>query len=621
MVLYTGVWLGVFLLQHAFILIFAGAHGVTTTGVLVALACDLLWAVVISAFLGLLQDKAAIWQRLASWALITALAVFLVVSFGFAKLYQRSFSLAFVRLDTASIWKENFVSGLYELSWPHLLLLVLTLLILGLGGRRRFKRTVLNLRPATQLTTVAAAVFGIIAMAGLWRNADGLFFNPLQAAFQQKPKAAAMADLNLAEDDLIPSLESPEPAPFVRPVSVNRVGRRNVIFYYLESTPFSVIGKKIQGKEITPNLNRLSEASLFFTRHYANFPLSINAFYNSFCSAYALPDGAWISLALPDFKVPCLSEILGGEGYRAIALHAGYLGYAKQKRFMQKRGFSTMMDAETIKKPPYEKGMGPWGAADERSMIRPLTEFARADTAKPFLALLFAFAPHHPYDMPDNFADLIEHDNSLKKSQLRFFNSMHYADTAFGDVFSALEKSGILKDSIMIVFGDHGEAFYEHPGNYNHPFYLYEENIHVPLMIYIDGVKHQRINRVTSHVDILPTVLALLALESKRSKLHVGRSMLAGGSQTLAHLQAYWQDEYSGIVDARYKYIRKETGASELYDLTQDAGEKQNLIHTRQEVTNAYKAMTEKAFAQKKAYYKKHGNYELTRFNPKTQDK
>jgi phosphoglycerol transferase MdoB-like AlkP superfamily enzyme len=382
-----------------------------------------------------------------------------------------------------------------------------------------------------------------------------------------------------------------------------------------------MIGRKIAGKEVTPNLNRLREHSLYFSRHYANFPLSINAFYNAFCGAYALPDGAWVSLALPDFKVECLSEILKKQQYRTLALHAGYLGYAKQKRFMQNRGFDLMIDAEKIKKPPYDKGMGPWGAADERSMIKPLTEFAQADKEKPFMAVLFAFAPHHPYNMPDDFPALFESDEGLRRGERKFLNSLHFADFAFGEILSALEKSGVLKDSILIAFGDHGEAFYEHRGNYNHPFFIYEENIHVPLFIYADGVRPQNIDRVTSHVDILPTVLDYLGMEQSLTQLHAGRSMLKGGAQTLAHIQAFWNEEYSGIVDHRYKFIRKETGARELYNLSSDPAETQNLAGNQVELTETYASLTEKAFAQKRAYYKKYGNYELTRFKPSSQDK
>lgn len=610
----------VFLFFHVFILIFVGA--VRTVGfaeVLRAFGADAAWSSLIALILVSAQRLVPVWRNLAEIFSVGLITLFLVVSFGFAKLYERPFSLGFVRTDTASIWKENIISGLYELGWPHLLL------FLGCAGLMLLASLKARAAQWPRRSHVALTIVGAVGALVLggynWGAQPSLISNPLSAALASRPADPLRADVALRDDDIIPALDSPELSSILPTIEVTRAGRRNVILYFLESTPMSVLGQSIQGKELTPNLNRLAQRSLLFTRHYANFPLSINAFYNAFCSAYALPDGAWISLALPDFPVPCLSEILVAEGYGAIALHAGYLGYAKQKRFMQKRGFAQMLDAETIKKAPFEKGMGPWGAADERAMIKPLVSFVQQKPDQPFLAVMFAFAPHHPYNVPDDFPPYIESDGDLKKSQIRFYNSLHFADDAFGEIVSALEEKGLLRNSILIVMGDHGEAFYQHPGNYNHPFFLYEENIHVPLMIYVDGVVPQRSSRVTSHVDILPTVLDLLRLERKLSPLHVGQSMLRRGPQSLAHVQAYWQDEYSGIVGERFKYIRKGNGGEELFDLHQDAAEKQNLAAIKPEVTGSYRTLTEKAFAQKKAYYKKHGNYDLTRFNPATQDK
>jgi len=608
---FFSLWLALFATYHIFVLVFAGTGVLSAGSCLHAFLADCGWAGLLGAVFAALRLRAWRWPvRLA----YTVLILFLVVAFGFARLYQRPFSFAFVRLDTGTIWKENLVSGLYELGLAHLVLAVACAAILFWQSR-----SAVALGRRGWAVGFSSATL-LVVLHWLSPAEPQLIANPLSAAFSRRAEATAMVGVDLADNDLLPSLESAELTRALPQVNVQRIEGRNVILYYLESTPFSVIGKRVQDKEVTPHLNRLSERSLFFTRHYANFPLSINAFYNSFCSAYALPDGAWISLVLPDFKVPCLSEVLGKEGYRAAALHAGYLGYAKQKRFLERRGFSLMMDAETLKKPPYDKGMGPWGAADERAMIQPLAEFASRDK-NPFVALLFAFAPHHPYNMPDGFTETFGPEPGMKKSQVRYLNSLHFADQAFGEILAALESKGILRNSILVVFGDHGEAFYEHPGNYNHPFFLYEENIHVPLMIYFDGVEAQHIARVTSHVDILPTVLDLLGKEKLRSPLHVGQSMLRGGAQSLAHLQAYWQEEYSGIVDAQFKYIRKETGAHELFDLLQDAGEQQNLAQSRPELVTRYQSLTARAFAQKKRYYQKHAGYELTRFNPASQDK
>ncbi len=608
------LWFSPFIAYHAFILVFLGPGAATPSWR--DLAANLLggaaWAVFFASLQsGVLQTKFRKWVL---GGIFLFVSLFLFVAFGFAKLYERPFTWAFIRTDSLSIWRENFVSGLYEIGLPHLALLGVLVVLFFLIARRGIRQ------PRRQvLVQGSAALAGIILSIVLQPRPPGLISNPLSASFGGKAKAA-ISSVAVSGDDVIPELDAPG-GGYVSPVALPRGKKKNIILYFLESTPYSVIGKKIQGKELTPNLNKLKEKSLFFKRHYANVPLSINAFYNVHCSAYALPDGAWISLALPDFPVPCLSQLLKKQGYRTVGLHAGYLGYAKQKRFMQKRDFDLLMDAETVKKPPYAKGMGPWGAADERALIKPLGDFVAADAAQPFLAELFAFAPHHPYDMPEDYPELLGEDAGFKKQQRNFFNSIHFADDAFGTLIAELEKKGLMKDTILIAFGDHGEAFYEHRGNYNHPFFIYEENIHVPLFVWYDGIKPGEVGRVTSHVDVLPTVLDLLDLKRLTSPMHVGRSMLQGGPETVAHLQAYWQEEFSGIVDARYKFIRKETGARELFDLGADPAETQNLADKLPEVAGLYNQLTEKAFAQKKAYYKKYGNYELVRFKPSSQDK
>jgi len=614
------LWLIPLWLQRAAILLSAPQSNTPWPAVALALVADLATAVLLETAARALLSQNRTRSTIILVILYSFFIVFLLVAFGFARLYERPFAWSFMRIDSLTIWKENFVSGLYELGWAHFALvsvLVITITVIALQAKRAFplSRKALALRVLGSLG-ILFLVFFLTPQGNL-----SLVQNPFTAAFVRAARIVPLQDGKVSENDLTPSLFAIDAAPALPAVDVARKRGKNVILYFLESTPFSAIDKKIGGKELTPNLNRLKEKSIFFERHYANVPLSINAFYNAFCGAYALPDGAWISLALPDFPVECLSQILGKQGYRSLALHAGYLGYAKQKRFMQKRGFGQMLDAEKIKQPPYDAGMGPWGAADERAMVRPLVDFVKQDKTRPFLAVLFAFAPHHPYNKPDDFPEFTAATAEFKKGQRRFFNSLHFADFAFGEILRELKNAGVLDNTLVIAFGDHGEAFYEHKGNYNHPFFIYEENIRVPLFIYYDGIKPQHVSRITSHVDILPTVLDLLALSDLQTPLHAGRSMLKGGAQTQAHLQAYWQDEVSGIVDQRYKFMRKGTGELELYDLKEDAAEQHNLAAKLPELAAEYNAATEKAFLQKRAYYKKYGNYDLVRFNPASQDK
>lgn len=593
------LWLTVFLVYRGFIFFTSGLGQLELSHIALGLSGDVVCALFFAAL-----------PRL--FVLYVAFGAFILTAYGFAELYQRPFTWDFVRLDSFSIWKENFISAIYEFRPKHFALLVVYCALVWLIAR-------LARGEKTRWRWLIAGGVGVVITIVLQKPPVSLFLNPLTVSFSINKIKATRGPI-ISNDDLIPEGLSPNPLPYLQPIKLVRK-KRNIILYFLESTPASALGKSVGGNEITPNLNRLRDHSLYFERHYANFPLSINAFYNAFCSAHALPDGAWISNVLPDFPVPCLSQILKKEGYRTIALHAGYLGYAKQKRFMQNRGFDAMLDAETIKHPPYDKGMGPWGAADERAILQPLKDFIEKDSSKPFLAVIFHFAPHHPYNKPDGFPDVVAATENLKNSQRRFYNSLHFADHAFGTIISGLESAGHMQNSILVAFGDHGEAFYEHKGNFNHPFFIYEENIHVPFFIVAPGLTPQRLSRVSSHVDILPTVLDLLDLQKHSSPLHVGRSLLQGGPQTLAHLQVFWQEEYSGVVDQRYKFIRKETGDEQLFDLQSDPHETQNLAGEKTDLASAYRELTLRAFAEKRAYYKKYANYELTRFKPSSQDK
>ena len=559
-----------------------------------------------------------------SGGLAFVIAFAATISFGFAKLYQRPFHLSFIRLDSASIWSENLISAYSEAGWVHLGLFVyFTAMSIYLAQKNNASRAVdhLSLKMAGTLFVTFMALMMLHFKP--WVSHE-LAQNFLLSSFSHQSSRLALKNQdNDAQTQLtIPLLASPVAQKTHENIKIERKRNQNIILYFLESTPHSILDKQVEGRDLTPNLNALARKSIRFERHYANFPLSINSFYSAFCSAYPLPDGAWISLVLPDFQVKCLSEILHEENYRNIILHAGYLGYAKQKRFLKNRKIDLMEDAQTLKRPPFTKGMGPWGAADERAMIAPLKSFIKAGGAKPFFATLFAFAPHHPYNQPENYPVNFSATSGVKASQIRYFNSLHFADFALGEILRSLESDKLLDNTILIIMGDHGEAFYEHRGNYNHPFFLYEENIHVPMLIYSKNLNSQTASFVTSHVDILPTILDLLDLRNKITPLHVGRSMLQGNISRVAHIQAYWQEEYSGIVTQNYKYILKENGLSaELFDLQKDPNEKNNLAEARKDLNQLFKARTVEAFAAKRNYYKQYGKYNLTRFNPASQDR
>ena len=66
-------------------------------------------------------------------------------------------------------------------------------------------------------------------------------------------------------------------------------------------------------------------------------------------------------------------------------------------------------------------------------------------------------------------------------------NALHEGDAALGQLLSGLRARQIDDDTLVVVFGDHGEAFGEHPGNFAHTLFIHEENVRVPYVIAAPG--------------------------------------------------------------------------------------------------------------------------------------
>lgn len=105
--------------------------------------------------------------------------------------------------------------------------------------------------------------------------------------------------------------------------------------------------------------------------------------------------------------------------------------------------------------------------------------------------------------------------------------SCNFVDYAFGKFIDKLEKTGLLDNSILIVYGDHGAGltnnddikrlYQENKIEYTE-FEDYTKDIHIPFGIKIPGLEnHINIKRAVSKIDIKPTILDLLREEDKFS--------------------------------------------------------------------------------------------------------
>jgi hypothetical protein len=340
---------------------------------------------------------------------------------------------------------------------------------------------------------------------------------------------------------------------------------RNVVLVSLESTAAQYLGLYGAAPDVAPHLSNLARAGVVFENTYAVYPESIKGLWSVLCSrAPALDARARDSAALP---CQSIAAELGAHGYRTALFHSGRFGYLGMDAVIQNRGYDVLADAGDIGG-ARESSFG----IDEPSTVAAILRWVDQEPrGRPFFVTYLPIAGHHPYESPEGgpFPDRDEFG--------RYRNALHYGDAALGGLRSGLEARGLDANTLWIVFGDHGEAFGQHDGNYGHTFQLFEENVHVPFVIAMPGriAEPLRTKRVVSLIDTAPTILDLLGCE--RPAGYEGASMLDGRARIALFFTDY-SLALAGLRDGPRKIVRDlGSGRSRWFDVEHDPAETRDL--------------------------------------------
>jgi len=149
-----------------------------------------------------------------------------------------------------------------------------------------------------------------------------------------------------------------------------------------------------------------------------------------------------------------------------------------------------------------------WGVSDEDMFLRGITEIDHLTEKGPVFAFLQSLNNHAPYELPPPapFKDITGPASLIPR-----LNGLRYADWALGRFFAEAGKKPWFKKTLFIIYGDHAFAF-------QRPKALLDlTRQHIPLLVYYPGDTRpsgQVIHAVGSEVDILPTILGLLKIDS-----------------------------------------------------------------------------------------------------------
>ena len=198
----------------------------------------------------------------------------------------------------------------------------------------------------------------------------------------------------------------------------------------------------------------------------------------------------------------------------------------------------------------------------------------------PWFAWIHIWDPHAPYLPPEDFLKSYPTDP--------YAGEVAYVDSELGKLRDFLEVNRMADNTIMVLTGDHGEAFGEH-GEERHGYFAYNTTLWIPLVITGPGVKASRIDEYVCHIDIFPTLCAMLEASPPDNLQGISLLPLMQGRKIklrpvpiyFESLDAFYNNGWAplrGFIEDRKKFI--DSPLPELYSLDDDFKEERNLIKT-----------------------------------------
>ena len=316
---------------------------------------------------------------------------------------------------------------------------------------------------------------------------------------------------------------------------------KNLIVIQMESFQNFLINLKVDGQEVTPNLNRLLGDSLYFDHFYSMIGQgnTNDAEIITNTSLYLLEHGA-LSTFYKNKDFPSLPKLLRDRGYDTFTMHANDASYYSRDQVYPSLGYNQFYDKSYFG----EEDVIGIGASDNvlYSKSLPLL-LQRKDRGQPFYANYVTLTSHHPFQMPEGADDLKLPDQYQGTLLADYLHAIHYTDAALGKFFAQLKANGLWDNTVIALYGDHFAFHYESAEAADQQLlsdllgHKYDalDMLHIPLIVRVPGMEAQVIHQVGGQIDTLPTLSNLLGIPLD-GQIHFGQDLLNESHNLLGEL-------------------------------------------------------------------------------------
>ncbi len=321
---------------------------------------------------------------------------------------------------------------------------------------------------------------------------------------------------------------------------------KNIISIHAESMQNFLIGLKFNGEEVTPNLNKLVKKSIYFSNFYSQVSVGTSSDSEFTLNTSLMPTNngtAFVSYFNREYVA--IPKLLKEKGYYTFAMHANNGSFWNRDVMHKSLGYDRLYSKSdyTIDE---VVGLG----LSDKSFFRQSVDYLKeiAGRGEPYYGTFIMLSNHTPFS--DKNGDYSDFDVTLKETVVnpetgreeevtypymegtklgKYFKSAHYADEALGEFLAALEENDLMKNTVLILYGDHDgrlpKADYTRLYNYdketdgvldkddpayiNIDTYQYDILRKVPFLIYSDETEsklHKEVDTVMGMYDVMPTL-------------------------------------------------------------------------------------------------------------------
>ncbi len=328
---------------------------------------------------------------------------------------------------------------------------------------------------------------------------------------------------------------------------------RNVIVIHAESMQNVALNTSFNGNEVTPNVNRLKNEGIYFSNYYAQASggTSSDSEFTFSTSLLPVTNGA-VAISYWNREYETLQKLLKNDGYRTISMHANNGDFWNRNNFHKKLGYDKFYSKQDYN---IDEVIG-LGLSD-KSFFKQSVEKLKKEQEEngKFMATMIMLSNHTPFDDLDKYG---EFDVDIKEQVTKtnengeevtedvsypymegtklgnYFKSVHYADSALGELVNELDESGLLENTVLVIYGDHDAKLpkkdYVRLYNYDKTtdgiidktsedyvdvdYYKYELDRSVPFIIWTKDKKFNKtINTAMGMYDAMPTLANMLGVK------------------------------------------------------------------------------------------------------------